>query len=147
MKLSPVAKSLCFCLLFCTSIFSTHGMAEPSLSLEGLSYSGSIKAKGIIGLVSVKGTLSFKDGYLKWQAKGNEDSGLYTLQPDEHGVTFKSLVVLDNHEKVIWTGHFDGEHLTQVSAVWHRSPGDAIHDLLLPDKVTLLFRPDMNHKK
>ncbi len=116
---------------------------EPDdLSLEGKSFPGSIRAKGLIGLVSVKGTLSFNEGSLVWTVDSTNDTAPYKLEEFDGSVKFTSRMPTQDGEYVDWSGVYDGKTLSDVTALWTRGKGDFIHDLLLPDVVTLVFTPE-----
>ncbi|MBT8142620.1 MAG: hypothetical protein HKN88_05480 [Gammaproteobacteria bacterium] len=114
---------------------------QVSHTLDGQSYDGSIRAKGIMGLISVKGTLSFDDGMLVWEAKGSKDTAPYETLAVEGGMAFAATAVIENNETVAWSGIVDGDQLKNARAIWTRQKGDLVHDLLLPDQVTMLFTP------
>lgn len=113
------------------------------LELEGKSFQGRIRAKGVIGLFSVKGTLSFKDGLLVWSAKGSEDSAPYETEEMDGVSRFTSRVPGKDGGHVEWTGAYDGEAVSDVKAIWTRAEeDDFFHNLFLPDVVTLVFKED-----
>ncbi len=116
--------------------------AEDLQILDGNSFEGSIKAKGIIGFISVKGTLSFINGNLNWIVGEEIDSAPYKITKKNGTFHFTSNVINNDGDVVNWSGHYDGNTVTHVEAVWIREKGDFIHDLLLPNKVTLLFSPN-----
>lgn len=109
--------------------------------LDGLSIEGRVRARGLIGVFSVPGTLSFQDGDLIWSVRGEDDRGAYRAWPVEDGIRFEARHVIENDETALWTGLYDGERVRDVSIVWTRVEGDFLHDLLLPGEVTLEFRP------
>jgi len=117
------------------------GNKEPDFSLEGKSFKGSIKAKGLIGLFSVKGTLAFEDGLLLWIVEESKDSAPYDLKKVDSTIVFTARVPMQNDDYVDWKGVYDGESLSNVTAVWARfNEDDLIHDFFLPDVVTLVFK-------
>lgn len=74
------------------------------LKLEGKSFHGRIRAKGIIGLFGVKGTLTFKDGLMVWSAKGSEDSAYYEIEEMDGIQKFTSHVLAKGGTYVDWGG-------------------------------------------
>lgn len=110
--------------------------------LDGRSISGRIRARGPAGLISVPGTLSFRDGNLVWSARGSEDSGPYQWRETGDAIEFRAEHVIENGEQAIWSGRFDGTRFHDVTAVWIRVEGDWVHDLFLPDRVVMEFTPD-----
>lgn len=114
---------------------------QTSHMLDGKSFDGSIRARGIIGLFSVKGKLSFDDGMLVWTVKESKDIGPYQASEVEDGINFTAQLSIENNETVEWSGLFDGQSVQNVQAVWTRQKGDFVHDLLLPKQVTLDFTP------
>ncbi|WP_420434769.1 hypothetical protein [Hyphobacterium sp.] len=110
--------------------------------LDGRSVSGRIRARGPAGLFSVPGTLSFRGGNLVWLARGNADSGPYQWRETGDAIEFRAEHVIENGERAIWSGSFDGTRFHDVTAVWVRVEGDWVHDLLLPDRVVMEFTPD-----
>ncbi len=111
------------------------------LTLEGRSFKGHIRAKGIVGLFKVKGTLSFKDGLLIWTVDNSQDSAPYQVVQNGDFLTFSSLVCSDNNTYVDWSGTFDGKSISNVIAVWNRAKEeDFVHDIFLPDVVTFIFK-------
>ena len=110
--------------------------------LDGLAVHGDIRAEGMAGLVSVRGRLSFRAGQLVWTVDGQSDTGPYQTEMTETGLAFSAEHVLENDERVFWTGRYDGARFRDVTAEWVRVEGDFIHDLLLPERVTLSFTPD-----
>jgi hypothetical protein len=115
--------------------------AEAGAALDGLSVDGHVRARGLAGLFSAPGTLSFRDGLLVWTARGTRDAGAYRVRPVPGGLAFRAEHALANGERAVWAGRHDGTRLHNVSAVWYRVEGDWIHDLFLPDAVTLDFTP------
>lgn len=103
---------------------------------------GRIRARGIVGIVSVRGVLSFRDGMLIWTVGESEDSGPYVLSGADCRFRFTAEHITKDNEHVRWSGISDGRSVTDVTAVWTRVEGDFVHDLLLPERVTLDFTPD-----
>jgi hypothetical protein len=114
----------------------------PCPALDGLIVHGRIRAQGIFGLMSVPGTLSFQNGRLLWTVEGSMDSGPYQLVGSDGACSFSARHAIENGEQVQWSGWSDGWTVTDVTAVWTRTRGDFVHDLLLPEQVTLEFTPD-----
>ncbi len=112
--------------------------------LEGRSFEGTVRAKGILGLMSVKGTLSFLNGNLVWEARGEKDVGRYQVEVKDNELYFTAFLTIENDETVEWSGIFDGHSLHRVEAVWTRVEGDFVHDMLLPEQVILVFTSDNN---
>jgi hypothetical protein len=116
--------------------------ADAQPTLEGRSFPGLIRAKGPLGLFSVKGRLAFEDGNLVWTARGTREAAPYQVQAVDGGLKFMARLPAEQGTHVDWSGRFDGEALSEVEAVWDRSAeDDFFHDLLLPDVVTLVFKP------
>lgn len=113
------------------------------LMLDGRSFPGRIRAEGSVGLVSVQGTLSFKEGRLIWAAKDSKDSAPYQKKITDGQVRFTARVEQPSGATVDWSGAFDGDSVSNVKAVWTRAKDDDFfHDLFLPAVVTLIFKPD-----
>ncbi|MEE2565231.1 hypothetical protein [Hyphobacterium marinum] len=110
-------------------------------SLDGLSVDGRIRARGIIGLFSVPGTLSFEDGDLFWATRGEVDSGPYSTRPGTGVIEFHAEHMTPEGDIVVWSGRYADGRFHDVTAVWTRVAGDAVHDLFLPDDVVLNFTP------
>ena len=138
-KLVITALSLTF-ILFNSEVYSEN--SPKKLTLENKSFSGSVRAKGIIGLFKVDGRLSFENGFLIWSTGDSKDIGEFEIHEHPKGIKFSATLSIENNEKVEWSGIYDGVSLYDVEAVWTRNEGDFIHDLLLPDVVTLVFTPD-----
>lgn len=108
--------------------------------LDGKSFQGRIRGEGMLGLFSVRGTLSFKDGLLIWEAKDSEVSAPYEEEDMDGILKFTSRVPGEGGTYVDWSGTYDGESVSGVKAIWTRiEEEDFIHDLFLPDVVTLVF--------
>ncbi len=138
--------SKCFFWIF---LIGLNGLSENILAneniqhniLDGECYEGKIRATGFWGLFSVKGTLSFSDGALFWTVKYTVDKCPYSIYETGSQTRFKSKMIFDSGDSVEWDGHYDGSMIHDVTAEWIRVEGDFIHDLLLPDVVTLVFTP------
>lgn len=116
---------------------------KEEVSLEGKSFDGRTRARGIVGLFAVKGTLSFQDGEMTWTAQGDSNSAPYQIRETEGGILFNSKVAAEQDTIVHWSGFYDGATLSDVEAVWHRkNEEDFVHDLFLGEKLTLRFKPD-----
>jgi hypothetical protein len=150
-KLIPMLFSLVM-LSACSASSQHSGINEPvmvmpepgkpkqvSHALDGLTFDGSVRARGIIGLFSVKGNLSFANGQLIWAVKDSKDIGPYQITEVEGGISFKANLTIENNEQVEWSGFYDGNTLYDVQAIWTRNKGDFVHDLFLPKQVTLDF--------
>lgn len=110
--------------------------------LDGRSFPGSIRARGIAGLFGVDGTLSFSNGELTWEAQGSRDTAPYEAELVDGQLLFQSLLPADDGTSVAWSGTFDGVSLRDVEARWSRATEeDAVHDFFLGDVVTLDFTP------
>jgi len=131
-------------LLVFYSPFTTANKSHEALSLEGKSFDGSIRANGFLGLISVSGNLSFEDGLLIWRAKNSEDKGVYRVYDNQWTIRFSASLIIDRNERVEWSGTYDGNSVYDVEAVWNREKGDFLHDLLLPEVVTLEFTARKN---
>ncbi len=133
------------CLMACTppDLPAARASIDQSLeSLDGLVVPGKIRARGITGVFSVRGTLSFREGMLVWTVEGDEDVGAYSLIKRDGYVKFAAEHFIENNERVVWSGNSNGETVTDVTAVWTRVKGDFVHDVFLPAQVTLEFTPD-----
>ena len=124
--------------------------AEPALecpdarpeTLDGLAAPGTIRARGIAGLFSVRGALSFRNGMLVWSEGESEDVGQYSASAAGCLREFSAEHVIERNERVRWSGASDGRTVTGVTAVWTRVKGNLMHDLFLPEQVILDFTPD-----
>lgn len=116
--------------------------AEPVEQLENQRFSGSIRAKGVFGLVAVKGELSFDNGSLCWTVEQSSDCAPYRTEVENGPQKFYASYRIENDERVEWSGTFNGNSISQVTALWTRTSGDFIHDLFLPKKVMMKFTPD-----
>lgn len=139
-KFSAIIISVLF--FFASEVHSEN--TQNNLTLENKSFKGSVKAKGIAGLFSVNGHLSFEKGLLIWSTDDSTDIGKFEIHEHQDGIQFKATITTVNNEKVEWSGIYDGDSLYGVEALWTRNKGDFFHDLLLPDVVTLVFT---THKK
>jgi len=120
--------------------------SQKLLTLEGKSFKGEIKAKGLIGLLGVEGILSFADGMLIWSAKGSKESAPYLLVHENNMLKFSARLKADGDTFVDWNGFYNGDELVDVQAKWNRvNEDDFIHDLFLPDIVELEFTPKRKH--
>ncbi|WP_323761214.1 hypothetical protein [Maricaulis sp.] len=115
---------------------------HPTDPLDTLEFEGTIRARGLIGLMRVSGTLGFANGDLVWTAQGETDRGPYVVRARDGRVAFMADYTLPSGEPVRWTGFFDGARLMDVEVVWSRRRGDLVHDLMLPVEVTLDFTPE-----
>ena len=118
-----------------------HECQAPA-DLDGLVVHGRVRARGLIGLVSVPGELSFQGGMLVWATGDSEDVGPYAVSATDCLLAFTAEHVIENGEHVRWSGVSDGRTVSDVTAIWTRVEGDFVHDLLLPEQVTLDFTPD-----
>jgi hypothetical protein len=66
--------------------------------------------------------------------------GPYQSVKQDGNIAFTSVHKLENGESVLWTGIWNGEEITDLTARWTRVEGDFLHDLLLPDEVILDFK-------
>jgi len=129
-------------ILLALPLFSCFAQEFQDLSLDGSSFPGKIRAQFPYGLVGVHGTLSFEEGYLVWEVDGSLDKAPYTSNMTDAGLEFWSEAEVENGETIAWSGTYDGKRIFGVKSVWTRQPGDFVHDLLLPDQLTLKFKPD-----
>ncbi|MFY0637556.1 hypothetical protein [Maricaulis maris] len=124
----------------------THGTQSSQCHqadlLDASSYPGTVRARGLFGLVRVRGTLSFVGGDLVWSTQGETESGAYRIFVERDECIFIAEYTLDSGGQVRWTGVFDGQRVHTVRIIWTRVTGDAVHDLLLPNVVALEFTPD-----
>jgi hypothetical protein len=116
------------------------------LELDGQAFEGRIRATGLLGLFSRRGTLAFQDGVASWRVRGGDEQAFppapYTTTRVGDTLEFRAIMPGRAGDHVDWSGRYDGHQLQDVRAVWTRVSGDAIHDLFLPDLVTLRFTPD-----
>ncbi|TPH13581.1 hypothetical protein [Litorilituus lipolyticus] len=120
--------------------------SQLQLSLEGKSFKGTIKAKGLIGFWGVEGVLSFADGKLIWSAKGSQESAPYLLVHENDMLKFSARLKADGGTFVQWIGFYNGKNVVDVQAKWSRvNEDDFIHDLFLPDIIELEFTPKSKH--
>ncbi len=134
--------SIAFNIILC-GLFAFDGQATETFEQrENQRFSGSIRAKGLFGLVAVKGMLSFDSGNLCWTVEQSTDCAPYRTEDENGAHKFYASYLIENDERVEWSGAFNGNSLSHVTALWTRTPGDFIHDLLLPKKVTMKFTPD-----
>lgn len=110
--------------------------------LDASSFPGTVRARGLIGLVRVSGTLSFVGGDLVWSSQGDTESGPYRTFVEGDECVFMAEYTLESGGQVRWTGVFDGQRVHDVRITWTRVTGDAVHDLFLPNVVALDFTPD-----
>ncbi len=115
--------------------------SSSEFKLEGQSFDGKIRAKGILGLFAVQGTLSFNDGNLIWSARDDDDELPYKEEMVNGVLKFMAETEIENEDNVKWTGFYRNGQIYDVTAEWTRIPGDFVHDLLLPDVVILKFTP------
>jgi|GEM_PF-1097511 len=114
-------------------------------NLDGKSFHGRIRAKGLAGLFSAEGTLSFKGGHLIWSVAETQESAPYQTTSVAKGIVFSARLAGESNTYIDWSGLYDGVSLTDVKAIWTRTEEeDFIHDLFLPDVVELRFTPE-NH--
>ena len=116
---------------------------KKALILDGKSFDGRIRAKGIWGVLSHKGTIEFKQGKLIWKVNEKDKDytpATYTTRLVDSKLVFNALMLGKNGDQVIWSGTYDGTALSCVTAKWKRQKGDWVHDTLLPDVVTMVFR-------
>lgn len=139
-------------LFACCSCFNALACDENQQHvLDGLTFAGKFKANNTFLRIGVKGSVSFKNGYLVWIAdneknKKHHEKLNYQITCDEDIVTFKTLVQSQKTEsqkdQISWQGKFNGTKIYDVNAKWTRIEKDFIHDLLLPKVVTFKFNPD-----
>lgn len=113
-----------------------------SSGLQDLVVPGRIRARGVYGLFSVAGVLSFQGGRLHWTVDGETESGRYDLSQTADGAWFTADYLTRDGEGVRWSGYVRDCRLRDVTAIWTRKRGDLVHDLLLPRRLTLDFTPD-----
>ncbi|GAA0869649.1 hypothetical protein GCM10009116_14850 [Brevundimonas basaltis] len=120
----------------------TGEAAVDTPELENLSVPGRVRARGIYGLFSVAGVLSFQGGRLHWTVDGVTESGRYDQSQTADGARFSADYVTRDNERLQWSGYVRNGRLRDVTAIWTRARGDFVHDLLLPRRLTLDFTPD-----
>lgn len=111
------------------------------LTLDNKTFNGCVRASGIVGLICVDGVLSFKNGQLYWTVDDSVDKANFQLTPAEDFVSFSASYTIENNESVEWSGKYNGTIVYDVKALWTRQPGDWVHDMFLPDVVTMMFKP------
>lgn len=115
--------------------------AEDGLHLDGLAIPGEIRAHGVYGAFGVDGVLSFDDGSLCWTVEGERDCAPVELIAGDGYLLFSSEHRGERDERIDWSGRYDGRTLSDVTVLWTRVEGDAVHDLLLPERLVLAFEP------
>ncbi|MCW9018576.1 MAG: hypothetical protein OQJ89_16505, partial [Kangiellaceae bacterium] len=111
--------------------------------LDGKLFVGRMREKGIWGVFSGKGTLEFEQGKLIWRAGEADKDYLpttYTTKLAGNKIIFSALMFGKNGDQLSWSGKYDGKNLFDVTAKWKRQKGDWVHDTLLPDVVTMVFK-------
>jgi len=136
-----------YIILILTITFNYSNAGNNSFVLDGNSFNGTIKADGIYGLFGVQGTLSFENGFLFWTVGDSVDKMQYSVTQINSVLQFSASATIENGENIEWVGIYDGNQLCEVKARWTRVKGDFIHDLLLPDILTLTFTPDDMQEK
>jgi len=119
---------------------------QPLITVEGLQFEGTLKARNTWLRIGVKGHIKFKQGQFIWQVDHEATAGpTATYQTQRVGslIHFKVTVPVTEHGKdvVQWFGTYDGQQLIGVTAEWTRYDADLIHDLLLPNQVIFDFMP------
>ena len=151
-KVFPVRNISLIVLLGAIALFPRHSQAQnesPGLTLDGKSFKGQIRAKGILGLFKSRERLIFEDGYLTATAGGSPVTLPYQIVQINGKNKFTALGPTDYDGGTLeWKGTFTGASLENVKGYWHRgTEGHFFHDLLLPDVVTWVFTPDpINHQ-
>ncbi len=123
---------------------SVSALAQPDdreLRLDGLSVPGEIRAHGVYGAVGVEGVLSFANGSLCWSVDDERDCAPVEVLRGDGYLRFASEHLGERDERVQWSGRYDGQRFSDVTVLWTRVEGDAVHDLLLPERLVLGFEP------
>ena len=118
------------------------GEDPPATSLDGRSFKGKLWATGLFRWIRAKDTIVFKEGTFAWTS--GIDAGYkpapYETTEENGSVIFTVRSVREEGDYVDWSGVYDGESLSNVTAVWTRVEKDFVHDLLLPSKMTFIFK-------
>lgn len=127
-----------------------HSDAENlPIKMDGLSFSGQLKANNTWLRVGVKGQISFRDGDFYWMTNKHEkDVQKMPYQVVQQGdvwlFTAAGPIETDSRDTIHWRGFYDGHSVTEVTATWRRVEKDFIHDLMLPEVVHFNFTPKNN---
>ncbi|MBY6203805.1 hypothetical protein [Halomonas denitrificans] len=136
-------------LLVSTAPAATAQPGDSSLELDGLAVPGEIRAHGVYGAFGVDGVLSFAGGELCWTIDDEQDCAPVEVIRGDGYLRFASEHRGERDERVEWSGRYDGHALSDVTVLWTRVEGDAVHDLLLPERLVLGFEPsgaDLAHR-
>ncbi|MBT8085895.1 MAG: hypothetical protein HKP32_03655 [Woeseia sp.] len=129
------------------SFSSGVGDAPATYSLDGKTFYGKIRARGLLGLFAKKSVLRFEGQLFSWSSGEDFRPAAYETREENGKIIFTAHAVGNEgayaNDYVDWRGEYDGESLSNVTAVWTRAQGggDWLHDLLLPQTVTFSFKP------
>lgn len=140
-----VSLLLCF-----TSLISLACDENQQQILDGLTFSGKLKANNTLIRIGVKGSISFKDGHLLWIADKEKDEQQHELLA--YQISCQDDVTIFNTQQqevreitkdlISWQGKFDGKKVYDVTTKWTRVEKDFFHDMLLPKVETFDFNSD-----
>lgn len=147
MRLPPIWPACMLLVALAPAAVADTGAVSGADRLDGKSFHGSIRAKGVLGLFSRDGTLAFEDGLVAWTVDADDDPdeyppAAYSVSELNGSIVFEARMTAEDGGTVDWSGVYADQQLSDVQAVWIRAGGDFIHDLLLPDVVTMVFTPD-----
>ena len=119
----------------------------PAGPLDGRSFDGLLKAKGLLELMRGRTSLDFEQGTLAWSAGEDFAPAPYETRRQDGLLVFTARAsgrpdgqYPDDH--VDWSGVYDGESVRDVEAVWTRGKGRSrLLDVLLPGVVCFVFLP------
>ncbi len=137
----PLARTIAALVLVLASASALAQADDRELQLDGLSVPGEIRAHGVYGAVGVDGVLSFDKGSLCCAVEDERDCAPVELIHGDGYLRFASEHRGERDERVQWSGRYDGHRFSDVTVLWTRVEGDAVHDLLLPERLVLGFEP------
>ena len=113
-------------------------------SLDGKTFHGQVRAKGILSIFKGRNILKFNNGFLTWSDGSSIETGEYQIIKKDNMIQFTAQTPLKyDGGIVLWEGFYNGKILIDVQANWVRGEkGHFLHDLLLPDIVTWKFISD-----
>lgn len=115
--------------------------------MDGKSFEGMIRGMGLLGLINSKTTIEFKEGTFAWTKGEDFEPAPYETTEENGKIIFTARAAgkeggdyVDDY--VVWSGIYDGESLSDVTAVWTRKKGGSnwLYDFLLPEVVTFIFK-------
>jgi hypothetical protein len=132
------------------SAYSAHaGGDPPAHSLDGKSFDGKIRGTGRLGLMRSKTIIEFKEGTFAWTTGEDFEPAPYETTEENGKIIFTARAAgkeggayVDDYAD--WSGVYNGESLSDVTAVWTRKEGGGnwLYDFLLPEVVTFIFEQE-----